>query len=349
MAIENHILIKNIYYMLTYAFRVLNQTNYESVAGEDFEKIDDLFAAIIARGVARQLKQGLYREYETRHETLALMRGKLDIEETIRLRMQHKHMLASEFDELSKDNLFNRILKTTMHYLEKADGVSQERRDRIRKELVYFDGIGILDPSAIKWSSLRYHRNNADYEMLMNLCYFVLDRILLTTENGEYRMAAFTDEHLARLYEKFILEYYRQNHQELAAKSAEIKWNLSVGNDESLTKFLPSMQSDVFLKKGDKTLILDAKYYRKTMQTQYDKSTLHSNNLYQIYTYVKNQDRDNTGKVSGMLVYAKTDEEITPNCEWNMGGNRIGAVTLDLNTDFNTIASQLDNLVSRFL
>lgn len=48
------------------------------------------------------------------------------------------------------------------------------------------------------------------------------------------------------------------------------------------------------------------------MQMQYDKTTLHSGNVYQIFTYVKNQDTANTGNVSGMLLYAKTEEAITP-------------------------------------
>ena len=59
MTDDKGILIKNIYYMLTYAFQVLRQTNYDEVASEEFEKIQDLFAAILAKGVTKQLKQGL--------------------------------------------------------------------------------------------------------------------------------------------------------------------------------------------------------------------------------------------------------------------------------------------------
>ena len=61
--------------MLSYAFQVLKQSNYESIAAEDFENVQDLFAAILNKGVAQQLKQGLYREYVPRNETLAAMRG----------------------------------------------------------------------------------------------------------------------------------------------------------------------------------------------------------------------------------------------------------------------------------
>lgn len=77
---------------------------------------------------------------------------------------------------------------------------------------------------------------------------------------------------------------------------------------------------------------------------QYDKATLHSGNIYQIFTYVKNQDTANIGNVSDMLLYAKTEETITPDCSFVMGGNRISVKTLDLNKEFKLIAAQLDKI-----
>ena len=94
--------------------------------------------------------------------------------------------------------------------------------------------------------------------------------------------------------------------------------------------------------------IIDAKYYGNSLQQQYDKYSIISGNLYQIFTYVKNHDKDSTGNVAGILLYAKTDEDITPDCMFNMGGNQIGAKTLDLNKDFKLIAAQLDKLVEDF-
>ena len=63
MTRDKGIFIKNIYYMLAYAFKVLRQKNYEEIEAEEFETIQDLFAAILAKGISQQLKQGLYREY----------------------------------------------------------------------------------------------------------------------------------------------------------------------------------------------------------------------------------------------------------------------------------------------
>ena len=349
MTRDKSIFIKNIYYMLSYAFQILKQENYDDVAKEDFENVQDLFAAILSKGVSRQLKQGLFREYITRDETLSVMRGKLNMSETIRNRVQHKQKLACEFDDLSENNLFNQILKTTLYYLLRDNGVKPERKAELKKILYFFDGIELLDPSKIRWNGLYYQRNNQNYEMLMNLCYFVLEGMLQTTEKGDYKMAAFSDEHMARLYEKFILEYYRHHHTYLTEiKSAQVKWNLTDEYNNSMIRFLPVMQTDILLRKNERILIIDAKYYGQTLQQQFDKYTLHSGNMYQIFTYVKNQDTENTGNVTGLLLYAKTDEDITPDCMFNMGGNLIGAKTLDLNCNFNVISSQLDKIAEDF-
>lgn len=80
------------------------------------------------------------------------------------------------------------------------------------------------------------------------------------------------------------------------------------------------------------------------MQKQFDKTSFHSANVYQIFTYVKNQDVGNTGNVSGMLLYAKTEEKITPDCSFVMSGNKISVKTLDLNKEFKLLAAQLDKI-----
>lgn len=58
---DKSILINNIYHMLAYAFQILNQKNYEDVAVESFDEMYDLLAAILAKGIGMQLKQGVYK------------------------------------------------------------------------------------------------------------------------------------------------------------------------------------------------------------------------------------------------------------------------------------------------
>ena len=345
MTSDKGILIKNIYYMLTYAFQSLRQSNFASVAAEEFENIHDMFAAILGKGVASQIKQGLYREYILQKEELSVLRGKLNMQGTIRNKMQHKQKLSCEYDELSKNNLLNQILKITMRILVRQKTVKQEHKAVLKKNLVFFDNVDEIEPGQIKWEKIRYQKNNQSYRMLMNVCYLVITGLILSTDKGEVKLATFLDDRaMHSLYEKFILEYYRYHHPEYKANPDTIPWDI----DDGVIEFLPAMVTDITLKYGGRTLIIDAKYYAHTMQSQYDVQSIHSGNLYQVFTYVKNLDKNNTGNVAGMLLYAKTQEQITPNNKYSMGGNTIWVKTLDLNLPFSQIAEQLEKIAGDY-
>ncbi len=341
---DKSILIKNIYYMLSYAFQTLNRSEYEDVAVEEFEDMHNLFAAILSKGIGFQLKQGLYREYLNRQENLTVMRGKINMPGTIRNRMAKKQILTCEYDKLSENNLLNQVLKTTVMLLLRHGSVKSEYKDDLKKKMLFFSDVDTIEPTSIRWSSIRFQRNNQNYRMLLSICQLIIEGMLLTTDKGDYRMTTFLDEQrMCRLYEKFILEYYTKHYPKLSVSSSQIPWSL----DDGIGTMLPVMQSDIHLHMGNTVLIIDAKYYSHTTQTQFDKHTLHSNNLYQIFTYVKNRDYDfdkKDHKVSGMLLYAKTEEEIQPNNVYQMHGNQITVRTLDLNLPFAEIAGQLDEI-----
>lgn len=120
--------------MLSYAFTTLNQGGYEDVATEEFENIHNLFAAILAKGIGKQLKQGLYREYLNRKDDITVVRGKIDMPGTIRNRLSRKQVLTCEYDELSENNLFNQILKTTVMLLLRHARVDQEHKNDLKKK-----------------------------------------------------------------------------------------------------------------------------------------------------------------------------------------------------------------------
>ena len=140
------------------------------------------------------------------------------------------------------------------------------------------------------------------------------------------------------------MEYYRKHHPEFNASAKQIAWN--VDKEETSMDILPILQTDIFLTLGERTLIIDTKYYSKNHQTYFDKSTIHSHNQNQILTYVLNHDRNHTGKTDGLLLYAKTQEEFQPNgqMKWH-DGNMIYYRNLDLNQDFKGIQQQLEDLI----
>ena len=333
--------IQNIYHMLAYAFQILREKGYASCGTEDFENTADLLSAILVKGVSIQIKRGLGRTYIEQTEPLSCLRGKIDVTESIKQQTLIKQQLVCTYDEFSENTYMNRILKTSMELLLRYD-IPKTRKKELRNLLLYFKDVSTLDIHTINWN-FRFNRNNQSYQMLMSVCYLLIKGLLQTTADGTVKLMQFIDEQrMCRLYEKFILEYYKKHYPQIKTAASQISW----ATDN--TVMLPTMQSDIMLSYGDKTLIIDAKYYGHTTQVQYDVNTLHSNNLYQIFTYVKNKAVAG-GEVSGMLLYARTDEEIQPDNEYMMSGNKISVKTIDLNRDFTEIAAQLNKIADEFL
>ena len=334
---------RNLYYMLAYAFSVLNKSEYRALATEDFDNAAELCAAILKRGVSLQLKRGLGQEYVNRTEALSSLRGKIEVTESVKSQAVWRRQLV-----FSVDTTMNRVIKATVALLVRSD-ISRARKKSLKKLMVFFADVRDIDLHTVDWN-MRFDRNNRTYRMLMAVCWLVVKGLLQTQSDGSTRMMDFFDEQrMSRLYEKFILEYYRREHPLLHASASFIDWVL----DDNFSHGLPKMRSDVTLSAGGRVLIIDAKYHTSTMQTYYEKQSVKSENLYQIFAYVKNKQIafEQAGKsvdVSGMLLYAATDEDIQPDFTYRMSGNRISATTLDLDRPFEEIRAQLDGIVEEY-
>ena len=133
MTKDKSIFIKNIYYMLSYAFTTLRKSVYDNIRKEPFDNIHNLFAAILSKGIGLQLKQGLYKEYMGHADNLTTLRGKINIPETIRNKMRNQIAVTCDYDELSENNLMNRILKSTVLLLLKQKNVQEKYKTELKK------------------------------------------------------------------------------------------------------------------------------------------------------------------------------------------------------------------------
>ena len=336
--------VRNLFHMLAYAFSALTEQGYRAVATEDFDNAAELCAAILERGVSLQLKRGLGQEYVSRTEARSCLRGTIKVTESVKSQAVWRRQLVCSYDEFSVDTTMNRVIKATVALLVRAD-ISRARKKSLKKLMVFFADVRDIDLHRVDWN-MRFDRNNRTYRMLMAVCWLVVKGLLQTQSDGATRMMDFFDEQrMSRLYEKFILEYYRREHPRLRARASFVEWAL----DDGMMDGLPAMRSDITLSARGRVLIIDAKYYAATMQRNFDKRSVHSGNLYQIFAYVKNKQAalERAGEsveVSGMLLYAATDEEVQPDFTYRMSGNQIGVRTLDLDRPFEEIRAQLDGI-----
>ena len=340
--------VRNVFHMLAYAFSALTEQGYRAVATEDFDNAAELCAAILERGVSLQLKRGLGQEYVSQTEARSSLRGKIEVTESVKSQALLRRQLVCSYDEFSVDTTMNRVIKATVALLVRSD-ISKARKKSLKKLMVFFADVREINLHTVNWN-MRYDRNNRTYRMLMAVCWLVVKGLLQTQSDGTVRLMDFFDEQrMSRLYEKFILEYYRREQPHLHASASFVDWAL----DDGFGDGLPAMRSDITLSARGRVLIVDAKYYASTMQSNFDKRTVHSGNLYQIFAYVKNKQAvlkraGESVEVAGTLLYAATDEENQPAFTYRMSGNRISATTLDLDRPFEAIRAQLDGIAEEY-
>lgn len=339
--------VRNIFHMLAYAFSALKTLGVQNVCTEEFEHIADLYAEILIKGTTLQLKRGIARTYEEWDEESACLRGKLLINETIgRQTLRHGRVFC-QHSEFTEDNALNCVLCSTMKALTKAD-ITSDRKKRILRILQYFPHVKRVPLSHLNWN-IHYNKQNQHYRMLVGICRLVAQGLLQGQQEGNAKLETFEhDGPMSRLYEKFLLNYYRATFPWLNVNANQIDWQIEKGD----TALLPTLCTDVtiFDKKTKKTLIIDAKYYEHILKEHYGAHKHDRANLTQVLNYV-DQLSHKLGpehKVAGMLLYAGTDENQCMEKEFVTCGKRMAIRILNLNTNFSEIEQQLKHIVEQY-
>lgn len=330
--------VKNIYYMLAYAWEnTLKQDGESPVDSEAFDNIYNLLTSILIQDVKRLIKSGFARGYIDFTEEMPIVRGKINLNNTIKGQTLTRKQLVCEYDDFSENILLNRIIKSTMAKLVSCPELDKKYKGQCKVLLRSFAGAEEIDIGAVSWGRLNFTRNNHNYRLIINVCQLIHTGLITTEEKGSYKFATFIkDRAMAKLYEKFVLNFYKRELTGYKAYSSVIDWQLDELTEDNL---LPIMRTDIELESLNHKVIIDTKYYHNalTKSNLGETKTLISANLYQIFAYVKNSKFN--GQVSGMLLYPTVDYELEQ--KYKMGGNDIYVNTVNLGLSFDEIKSRL--------
>ena len=338
--------IHNIYYLLCYAWNSLAEGELIDVSGVDSNELADLFASVLINGVNHILRRGLDRGYESHEEELSTVRGRIDVAMSTRRMLVAHGKAHCCFDEFTVNTLPNRVLKSTLRFLFNVPSLDKTLRKKLMS--LYRDLHEIEDVPLNKFlfRRVQLNSNNRFYRFLLNICEMVQSAWLIDEQSGKYRFRDFIrdDRMMARLYESFILNFYKTELKSANVKKERIYWNATSETDPNL-KYLPSMETDISIRDNNRTLIIDAKYYSKTFQSYYDKESIHSGNIYQIMSYLENiaPNGGNDEKAEGMLLYPVVNKKLRET--YTINDRKIHFCTLDLSRDWHAIRNELMELV----
>lgn len=336
--------IANVYYLLCYAWDRLEESRLVDVDAEEAQRPAELFAKVLAEGVSHLLKRGLDRGYVTRHEELAGIRGRLDIAASVKHLSLQRARAWCTHDELTADVLHNRIVKTTLRLLARATDLDEEHRERLHELYRRMPEVGEERPNLRAFGRVVLHRNNAFYGFVLNVCELVQRNLLVEERTGRTTFRDFRRDEgqMQRLFEEFLFGFFRRELPEWRVSRPILRWRSSAPGTDDV--FLPQMRTDLVLERAGRVIIADAKYYASTLSERFEKRSIWSANLYQLFAYLSNfAGNDGGPSLSGLLIYPRTTESVWVDVVLHDFPVRVAAV--DLSRPWSEIAAQLRSLV----
>lgn len=338
--------ILNIYYLLCYAWDKLEEGELADAGIEQSTELLDLYANVLANGVTHVLHQGLARDYVTHEADIPGVRGKIQTSVTAKLDLLRRGRTYCTFDELQYDILHNQILKATIRNLARAP-IEDKTRATLANLYRRLSDISDISLSTQHFRRVQLYRNNAFYGFLINVCAVVHEGLLVNERSGkiEFRDFVRDESRMRKLFERFVHNFLLREQHRYDVRRPQLKWSMAAGEPAAL-ELLPVMQTDIVLERPGQRIIIDTKFYREVLQASEYKKTLHSENLYQLYAYLRNLEaREGPGtRVEGILLYPTVADAL--DLEYSIDGYRIRIKTLSLGEPWQSIRANLLALVA---
>jgi 5-methylcytosine-specific restriction enzyme subunit McrC len=245
--------------------------------------------------------------------------------------------------------LSNQIIKTTLLSLKRHQKLPTSLATDVWKILQTFTFLGVTDISirGRDFRRVQLHGNNAFYGFLLHVCELI-HAALFPDQRGHgqpFASLAEDETRMSRIFERFVRNFFRREQDSFSVSSEHIDWDVSEACDPSMD-LLPVMETDVSLRNGQRTIVIDAKYYGQTLQTHFNHETVRSSHLYQLFAYLKNLERNRgpDAVAEGVLVYPKVQKDV--DFRTIIQGHPIRAKTLDLMQPWETIRRDLLSLTA---
>lgn len=344
--------IQNLYYLLCYAWNRLEERDIVNVSTTDAQNLLDLFSRVIVSGTNHLLKKGVDRGYKSFNENTGYIRGKLDISTTIKKDLLSKCKANCQFDELSHDVLHNQILKTTINCLLKHSKVSKENLKGLMNTSRRLHGISEVTLSSRLFRKIQLHQGNAFYGFLLSICRLIYENVLAKEGDGDFKFRDFSRDssQMPALFENFVRNFYacelrKEYPQSRLVGKEKIKW-ITDDSPSNTFDLLPSMETDISIRFPERYIVVDTKFYSKTLQVNFDKKSIHSGNLYQIYAYLRHLEGRGEEYLNceGLLLYPTVDETI--DFDFQTHGHRIKIKTVNLADDWKKIHHRLIEILN---
>ena len=351
--------IKNLFYMLCYAWNVLAVMDDVKVGSDDFDDAYNLLARVFSYGIGKLIRSGFHRSYVESTEELSTLRGKISVQESINALSMQRKKLVCTYDEYSTNDILNQILKYTIDSLLKNPNVSTITKRELKKQNAFFSGIESKAPTKENRQKLIFNRNNVTYKLLINIAVMLYDNTTVNEEDGQNTFKDFfRQEQMHKVFEMFILNFYSLHLDKgtYRVHAPKINWHITEnaadiwGGAFDVDVDPGDRRTDIVVenKALDLQMIFDAKYYKKTFVEAYmnpDEQRTRTGHLNQLRGYLI--DSEFAGVKVGALLYPMVNNDLKRGTVHPIEGTPIIIKTINLNTEWRDIEEDMLDFLHR--
>jgi 5-methylcytosine-specific restriction enzyme subunit McrC len=337
------------FYVLLYAWNRVPEGRGIDVTGVVHPELSNLIAKVLLEGVRNLLRRGLARSYVESDEDLTRPRGRMRISETLNRALMSRVQIACTVDDLSRDVLPNRIVKTTLERLTKTADIDAELRTDIAAVLTGLSDIRTIQHSARDFGLVQLHGNNASYGFLLRVCALAYEALLpkLGTDRFQFRDVTANAVEMGYIFQDFIRYFFEREQKQFDVGVEKYRWNMdhSVGHGHQLW---PRMETDTFLFDGRRTIIIECKWTPNVLtKSRFGSRSLRGDHLRQLHAYMTQHKhtRDRVGTVEGLLLYPLTADPV--DVAVTLDGQWFRVRTINFAARWQEIHAELLDLLSR--
>ncbi|MBE9160749.1 McrC family protein [Tychonema sp. LEGE 06208] len=311
IAIRPKVPINNLFGMLEYAYNLKIKFPQGSIQCQSLKQIYERLANILAQKILERCRKGLYRDYLSKTERLAYIRGRVDLRSALQKPWDVK--LKCHYHEQTGDIEDNQILAWTLFMIGRSGVCGETVSSTVRKAFHALQGFVTLKHFKSEACIDRnYHRLNQDYQLLHALCRFFLDNTGPSHEKGDREMLPFLID-MAKLYEQFVAEWLKAN----TPTGFFVKKKHTVTHDQNYCDKIDLILRDI--ETNEILYVLDTKYKNPDQVASSDR--------HQIVAYANAVNCKNA-----ILIYPQDLKQPLNN---KIGDIRVRSLTFSLDGDLN--------------
>lgn len=351
--------VRNIWLLLLYAsqlYRELPEARRIELE-EAPDDIPELVAELLANAVERRMRRNLTVGYRRRSDVLNRVRGRIDLLRTECGQLLQRGKVACTFDELTIDTPRNRCVREALLLLARV--VRREPLERRCRELAARMALaGVRDePDARRISGQILSSSSgwmdAEERRMLAAARLAFDLVIPTEAAGNALLAmADRDANPGwKLYEYAVAGFYEAVLRDRGwnvRHGQHMSWRLEEGSP-SVRDLMPQMITDITLERSSvanagngQRIVIDTKFMSILTAGQQGKQTFRSDNIYQMYAYLRSQETANdplSQNSTGVLLYPSLGEDYDETA--TIQGHRVRFATVDLAAETLTIRQQL--------